>query len=125
MSKRHSNPRTIEQAGKVIDYHASEIEEMANDVGKTMMRDQAEWLDAQMKDLLPPDLYATGHAGDPENKVGEYLTKHGIRLIFIPDRMVLRIMIGERVHSQFVPQLLCDGEKVDFENVTKISPDRN
>jgi hypothetical protein len=70
MSKQHSNPKTLAQAQKVLDYHSAEIEEMANDVGRRMVQDQVEWLDGVMKDLLPPRLYEAGLVGDPDHVYG-------------------------------------------------------
>lgn len=112
MSKEHVNPRTITKAIQIADYHLQELQEMAKDIGKQMMDDQAEWLDKQMKDILPPKLYGYGKRGQKEKEIGEYMAKHRIKLVHIPDSLVIRIMIGERVHSQFVPKFTVDGEPV-------------
>lgn len=112
MSKRHANPRTIKEAEKVLGYHCAEVQEMALDVGKQIMRDQAEWLDAQMKDLLPPDLYEKGKREECVEEIAAYANKHGIQIILVPDSLAVRIMLHGKPHSQFVPQLLVDGEPV-------------
>lgn len=112
MSKPKINLRTIKEAEKVLGYHCSEVQEMALDVGKQIMRDQAEWLDAQMKDLLPPDLYEKGKREEGEAEISEYAHKHGIQVILIPDSFAVRIMLHGKPHSQFVSQLLLDGEPV-------------
>ncbi len=114
MSKSKAIAKTMAQAQKIVGYHCKEVEEMALDVGKRMMQDQSEWLDAQMKDILPPHLYEAGKMGDSEREIAAYVAKHGIRIIFIPDRMVVRVMIKDRVHSQFVPSFTVDGEPVEL-----------
>lgn len=116
MSKEKSIARTLKQAQKLAGYHCKEVEEMALDVGQRIMRDQTEWLDAQMKDILPPRLYEAGKAGESEEEIATYLQLHKVRIIFIADHLALRIMIGERVHSQFITQLNLDGEPVKLEN---------
>lgn len=112
MSKPKLNPRTLKDAEKTLGYHCAEVQEMALDVGKQIMRDQAEWLDAQMKDLLPPDLYEKGKSEEGEAEIAAYAIKHGIQVILIPDSFAVRIMLHGKPHSQFVPQLLLDGEPV-------------
>lgn len=112
MSKRHANPRTIKEAEKVLGYHCAEVQEMALDVGKQIMRDQMEWLDVQMKDLLPPDLYEKGKREEGEAEIAAYAIKHGIQVILVPDSMAVRIMLHGKPHSEFVPTLTVDGEPV-------------
>lgn len=112
MSKRNATPRTIKDAEKILGYHCAEVQEMALDVGKQIMRDQAEWLDAQMKDLLPPDLYEKGKQQECLEEIAAYATKHGIQVILVPDSLAVRIMLHGKPHSQFVPTLTVDGEPV-------------
>lgn len=125
MSKENVTPRTMAQVIKVADYHNKELQEMAKDVSRRMLEDQAEWLDAQMKDILPPRLYDYGKRGDKEQEIGEYLRKHNIRLIHIADAMAMRIMIGDRVHSEFRPQFTVDGEPVRIEPQPFIQDSQN
>lgn len=124
MNKKQSNPKTLADAKKVIDHHAAEIEEMAHDVGQRMMRDQAQWLDVQMKDILPPPLYEAGLVGEKEDEIGEYLRKHDVRIIHISDSMALQITIGNRIHSRFVPVFTVDGEEVKIQR-TMPDPGKN
>lgn len=112
MNKRNVNPRTIKEAEKALGYHCAEVQEMALDVGKQIMRDQAEWLDAQMKDLLPPDLYEMGKREEGLEQLSAYARKHGIQVIVIPDSFAVRIMLHGKPHSQFVPTFTVDGEPV-------------
>lgn len=112
MSKPKLNPRTMAQASKLVTHHIKDVTEMALDVGKQIMRDQAEWLDAQMKDLLPPDLYEKGKHEEGQEEITEYAHKHGIQVILVPDSMAVRIMLHGKPHSQFVPSFTVDGEPV-------------
>lgn len=112
MSKPHLNPRTLNQATKLATHHIKDVTEMALDVGKKIMRDQAEWLDNQMRDLLPPDLYEKGKHGDGQEEIAAYAKKHGIEVILVPDSMAVRINLYGKPHSQFIAQLLVDGEPV-------------
>lgn len=90
-----------------------ELREHLQDVVREITEDQQRWLDDMMRDLLPPNLYEAGKHGDMLREIGDYLNKHKIRIVFIPDSLVIRIMIGENVHSQFIPQLMLDGEKLN------------
>lgn len=112
MSKPKLNPRTMAQASKLAAHHIQDVTEMALDVGKQIMRDQAEWLDSQMKDLLPPDLYEMGKQGEGQEEIAEYAKKHRIEIILVPDSMAIRINLGGTPHSQFVPTFTVDGEPV-------------
>lgn len=112
MSKPKLNPRTMAQASKLAMHHIQDVTEMALDVGKQIMRDQAEWLDAQMKDLLPPDLYEMGQRGEGQQEISDYAHKHGIQVILVPDSMAVRILLNGQPHSQFVPTFTVDGEPV-------------
>lgn len=114
--------RVMAIAAPIIKKRSEAANEMVTDIGKQIMEDQTKWLDSVMKDILPPNLYEAGKLGDLEVEIGDYLRKHNIRLIFIPDALVLRVMIGDRVHAQFVPQILCDGEPVKVE-ATGFLPD--
>lgn len=112
MSKPKLNPRTLKQASKLASHHIQDVTEMALDVGKQIMRDQMEWLDAQMKDLLPPDLYEKGKQEEGEAEIAAYAIKHGIQVILVPDSMAVRIMLHGKPHSEFVPSFTVDGEPV-------------
>lgn len=125
MSKENINPRTIAQAAKIAGFHCKEVEEMAKDLGKRMVTDQAEWLDNVMKDLLPPRLYAAGHAGELEEEIAEYIKRHGIVIIWIPDRLGIRIMLHGKVHAEFKTQLTVDGEPVCMKPEMPLDGNRN
>jgi len=123
-------PRKLEKAmeklSPQLQSKMAEANEMVLDIGHRLMRDQVEWLDKQMQDLLPPNLYAAGLEGQCESLIAQYMEQHKIRIIFVPDRLVLRIMLGDKVHSQFVTQLAVDGEKVDWDVVsTPFKPEQN
>jgi hypothetical protein len=90
------------------------LQEHLQDVAQTMTRDQAEWLDKVMADILPPHLYEAGRHGDSMQEIGEYLKKHKFQIVFIPDSMAIRIMRHDQIHAQFVPQLTVDGEPVEM-----------
>lgn len=114
MSKPKINPRTIKEAEKALGYHCAEVQEMALDVAQRMVRDQNEWLDGVMKDLLPPDLYEAGHGGEREEEIAAYAKKHGIEVIFVPDSQSIRVMLHGKPHAQFVRTLTVDGEPVSM-----------
>lgn len=118
MSKQNNVPRTLKQAAQVAGYHCKEVEAMAKDIGKKMVSDQSEWLDNVMKDLLPPRLYSAGHAGELETEIAEYVKRHGIQIIWIPDRLGIRVMLKGKVHAEFKTQLMVDGEPVAFQKTT-------
>lgn len=89
-----------------------ELREHLQDVVREITDDQQRWLDDMMRDLLPPNLYEAGKRGDMLREVGDYLKKHKISILFVPDSLVIRIMVGDNIHSQFVPQLMLDGEQL-------------
>lgn len=98
----------------IIDKQArkktEELREHLQDVMHKISNDQIKWLDAVMEDLLPPRLYQAAKRNDLMDEVAAYMQKHGISIVFIPDSLALRIMLGDNVHAQFVPQLTMDGE---------------
>lgn len=116
MKRKPTMEEILKAAEPVIRKRTAAANEMVTGIGKEIIEDQAKWLDDQMKDILTPKLYAAGLVGDLESEIEAYMQKHGIKIVFIPDRLALRIMIGGRVHSQFIPQILVDGEKVDFKS---------
>lgn len=115
----------MEAAVPEIQKRTAAATEMATDIGQQMMTDQIAWLDDQMRDILPPNLYEEGKRGRMQDLISEYLHKHKIKVVFIPDHLVLRIMIGERVHSQFVPKLTLDGEPVELKSQIPLDGSRN
>lgn len=112
MKKKVDMEKVMKIAAPIIQKRTEAANEMVTGIAKQIIQDQQEWLDGVMKDLLPPHLYQAGKRDEMELEIGNYLHRHGIRIIFIPDRLVLRVMLGEKVHSQFVPKILCDGEEV-------------
>lgn len=93
---------------------SEEINEMVQDVSKKIVRDQMDWLDQQMKDILPPKLYSAGRHGDMVGEIEEYLKSKRIKIIFIPDSFSIRIMIGDKIHSQFLTKLTMDDEPIEM-----------
>jgi len=114
MKRKPTMSEVLNAAEPIIKKRTAEASEMVTGIGKEIMEDQRNWLDAQMKDILSPRLYHAGICGDLESEIAEYMDKHQIRVIFVPDRLVLRIMIKGRVHSQFVPQFTVDGKHVEL-----------
>lgn len=115
MNNRNSNPKTLADAAKVVGYHCKEVEEMAVDTARKMVRDQAEWLDSVMKNLLPPDLYKVGRTGeDPDGKIAEYAAKHQIQVIYVPDSLRIRVLLHGKPYADFVPTFTVDGEEVKW-----------
>lgn len=120
MSKsRFPNPQTIKDAEKVLGYHCAEVQEEVQDLARRMLRDQAEWLDGVMKDLLPPELYEAGQRMERTEQISAYAQKHGIVVVFIPDTQRIRVMLHGKPHAEFVPVITVDGEPV------KRTPDEN
>jgi len=114
MKRKPTMAEILKAAEPIIKKRTEEASEMVTGIGKEIIEDQAKWLDDQMKDILTPRLYAAGLAGDLESEIEAYMQKHSIKIVFIPDRLALRIMIGGRVHSQFIPQITVDGEAVEL-----------
>lgn len=115
MSKPKINPRTIKQAEKALGYHCAEVQEAVLDIGRRIIRDQAEWLDGVMKDLLPPDLYEAGQRMERTEEISAYARTHGIVVVFIPDTQRIRVMLHGKPHAEFVPVITVDGEPVKRE----------
>lgn len=114
--------KVMKIAAPIIQKRTEAANEMVTDIGRRIVQDQQEWLDGVMKDLLPPNLYEAGRRDEMELEIGNYLRRHKIKIIFIPDALVLRVMLGEKVHAQFVPKLLCDGEEIKVQ-ATGFLPD--
>lgn len=114
MSKSKFQPRTIKDAEKILGYHCAEVQEMAIDVAQRLIRDQNEWLDGVMNDLLPPELYEAGNKMERTEEIAAYAKKHGIQVIFIPDSQSIRVMLHGNVHAQFIRTLTVDGEPVSI-----------
>jgi hypothetical protein len=89
-----------------------QLHEHLQDVSRRIASDQAIWLDKVMKDILPPMLYEAGKHEEKSDEVEAYLRKHKFQLVFIPDSMAVRVMRGNQVHAEFVPQFTVDGEPV-------------
>jgi hypothetical protein len=115
MSNRMKIKKSVSE---VIDKEARKanerIHEALADMAHKIANDQREWLDKQMEDLLPPELYRAGQHGDMEREIEAYLLKHKIKLIWIPDSQSIRIMVGDQIHSQFITKLALDDEPVEF-----------
>lgn len=126
MKNFNFNPKTLTEAAKVVGYHCKEVEEMAVDTARKMARDQTEWLDSVMKDLLPPDLYKVGKTGeDPGGKIAEYAKKHQIEIVYIADSLRIRVMLHGKPHAEFVPTFTVDGQPVKIEAQTAFNPEKN
>lgn len=97
------------------------LHESLQGVAAQIAKDQAEWMDQRMKDLLRPDIYEKARLDDEEyrDEVDGYFKAHQIRITFIPDTMRIRIMVRGTIYSEFIPQILLDGEPVDL----KLSPE--
>lgn len=125
MSKQKFKPRTIKEAEKVLGYHCAEVQEMAQDVAQKIIRDQIEWLDGVMKDLLPPDLYEAGAVMEKEEEIKAYAFKHGIQVVFIPDTQRIRVMLHGKAHAEFVPTFTLDGGPVTLKPEIPLDGSRN
>lgn len=119
MKRKPTMAEVLKAAEPIIKKRTAEANEMVTGLGQQIIQDQAEWLDTVMRDILPPHLYAMGQRGESWKELEDYISQHAIRIIFIPDHLAMRVMIGERVHAQFIPRLLLDGEPV---SITPQSP---
>lgn len=121
---KFSHKREID---KIAAKATEELREMLQDVSHKIACDQRDWLDKQMADLLPPELYEAGKHGDELEKIEAYLKRNKISLVFIPDSYSIRIMIGDQIHSQFITNLEVDGEPVNFQpsGIVPGSPSNN
>lgn len=79
---------------------------------KQIASDQVEWLDDQMRSLLPPMLYDAGKRLEKQEEIGQYLRKHGISIVFVPDRQSIEIHIKGQKYTSFETRILVDGEPI-------------
>lgn len=93
---------------------SEELTEMLKDTARKMFDDQATWLDAVMKDILPPRLYEAGRHSDCFEEIGEYLKKHRYSIVHIPDSYSMRVMRGDQIHAEFLAKLTVDGQEIDI-----------
>jgi len=114
MKRKPTMAEILKAAAPEIKRRTDAANQELTDIGKQIMLDQQRWLDDQMKDLLPPALYEEGRHGRMETMIGEYLQKHQIQIVFIPDSLAIRIMVGKQVHSQFIPKLTIDNQPVEW-----------
>jgi len=105
-------------ADKAARKATEQLHENLQGIAQEIARDQAEWLDKTMKDILTPVLYEAGRHGDMEEEIHAYMKKHGFKLVFIPDSLNIRMMKGDSVHSEFKTQFSLDGEPV---HITPVS----
>ena len=121
---KFSHKREIDKAAQKA---TEELKEHLQDVGHKIVRDQHEWMDKMMADLLPPNLYEAGKHGDMEREIAEYIDRNKIQIIFIPDRCAIRIMVKGQIHSQFIPELQLDGEPIELKSSLDLpnSPSNN
>lgn len=122
MKKFPIDPRLLEKAEQIIKGKCAEMDERVADLGREIMEDQKTWLDAQMKDLLPPHLYEAGKRQENLEEIAAYVKKHGIAIVYVPDTLRVRIMLRGKPHAEFVPQLMVDGVPV---NRTPEKPSNN
>lgn len=83
-----------------------ELKGLAGDIA----RDQADWLDKTLKDILPPELYEEGKRGRMLDEIDAYLNKHGFKLIYVPDSLRIRMMRNDQIHAEFITKITVDGE---------------
>lgn len=100
------------QINKEAQKKTEALHEYVKDVAHQIARDQEEWIDARMKDLLRPDIYEKAKNDDCHAEVDAYIKKHRIEIVFIPDSMRIRINAAGQQYAEFVPQIALDGEVV-------------
>lgn len=87
----------------------------AMDFAKTLTQDQTEWLDAEMKKLLPPVLHDKFVRGDFSGEaMGAWLRRNEIQIIPFSNVPVLRLVQKGRIISEFKPRITIEGREVDI-----------
>lgn len=119
------DPRILAKAEKILAHKFAAADEMVTDIGQKMMRDQTEWLDSVMKDILPPHLYEAGKRQENLEELAAYVQKHGIKIVFVPDSMRIRVMVHGKPHAEFAPQFTVDGKQVKIEAEMPVDSSRN
>jgi hypothetical protein len=101
-------------ADKCARVATEKLNENLQGIAQEIARDQTIWLNRVMQDILPPRLFEAAKRGDLMDEVEAHLKKNGFKLVFIPDYLRIRIMKGDDVHAEFVPQLTLDGEPISM-----------
>lgn len=117
--------RILAKAEKILAHKFAAADEMVAGVSQQMMRDQGEWLDSVMKDILPPHLYEAGKRQENLEELAAYVAKHDIRIVYIPDTIRIRVMVHGKPHAEFCPQFTVDGEQVKIEAEMPVDSSRN
>lgn len=100
---------------KVAAKATEELREHLKDVARKIARDQEEWIDARMKEILRPDIYEKVHRDDCHTEVDAYFKKHQIKMTLIPDSNRIRIDVAGQQYAEFVPKFqMDDGEPVEM-----------
>lgn len=109
-----SKPKIKKQLDRMAKKATEALRENLQGIAQNIARDQEEWIDRCMKDLLRPDIYEKAKHDDCREEVDEYFRKHRIKLTFIPDNMRIRIDVAGRQYSEFVPKFEIDGEPIEL-----------
>lgn len=87
----------------------------AMDWAKTLKQDQTEWLDAEMKKLLPIVLHDKFVRGDfSQEAMGAWLRRNRIRVVFLRNAPIIRIEQKDRTIAEFKPRIIIEGREVDL-----------
>lgn len=88
-------------------------EEMSG-LGRQIAHDQQAWLDSCMKDILPPHLYEAARRQENLEELSAYVAKNGIRIVYLPDTLRMRVELRGRIYGEWKANLTVDGEPVNF-----------
>lgn len=107
--------KILREIDKEAAKRTEELKEHLKDVGHQIARDQEEWIDDLMRELLRPDIFQKAKNDDCQNEVDEYFRKHRIQITFIPDSMRIRIDVAGQQYAEFVPKFQFeDGEPIEM-----------
>lgn len=91
----------------------AELKEMAQQIAK----DQADWIDSEMKKIMPGQIYDQRES-NPQ-AVEKWIKENQISLVHIRDTMMVRIMKGPKVISEWKAQFIADKKPIDHIAVMK------
>lgn len=109
---KFSQLRELDKKTRIV---TEELNEHLQDVAKKLFRDQEEWLDSCMKDLLRPDIYEKARADDCQQEVADYISRRKIKITFIPDSCRIRIDVAGQQYAEFCPKFQFeDGQPIEL-----------
>lgn len=84
------------------------------ELGQQIFKDQSDWLDKTMRDILPPKLhYLISEGRVDDRRIQTFLEQNGVCLHFYRNSPMVRISRYGKFVAEFIPILNVDGRPVD------------